>query len=297
MCYNDFSILGDYMKDKNKKKDKNKNSKGYYVFILLIIVIFVLILWSRYISTTGLSVREYAVINEKLPESFNGFKVVHFSDLHYKSTIFESELKKLVEDINELKPDIAVFTGDLIEKREEVNEKDIEILIKYLNMIDTNIGKYAVKGNHDYASLYFDAIFESTDFKVLKNSSELIYYNGNIPIYLVGLDDSLEGKVDLSIINNESDYYSILLSHEPDIYDKVKEYNFDLILAGHSHNGQIRIPFFGAIYKVKGAKKYYDPHYVLDKTEIFISGGLGTSKYKFRFLNKPSYNLYRLYNK
>lgn len=287
------------MEDKNKKKRKNnkKNSNGYYMFMFLIILMFVLVLWSRYISTKGLVVREYAVKNEKIPENFEGFKIVHFSDLHYKSTIYEEELKKLVNDINELKPDIVVFTGDLIEKRVEIDEKDLEIVTKSLNQIDANIGKYAVKGNHDYANLYFDSILENTDFKVLTNSSELIYSNGNTPIYLVGLDDLREGKVDFSVINNEANYYSILITHEPDIYDKVKEYNFDLILAGHSHNGQVRLPLVGSIYKVEGAKKYYDPHYILGDTEMFISGGLGTSKYKFRFLNKPSYNLYRLYKK
>jgi len=287
------------MEDKNKKnkKDKKKNSKGYYMFMFLIILIFVLILWSRYISTTGLIVKEYAVESKNLPENFNGFKIVHLSDLHYKSTIFEKELKKIVNDVNALKPDIIVFTGDLIEKRENVDEKDVDILIKYLNKLDANIGKYAVKGNHDYATIYFDAILESTDFKVLKNSSELIYYDGNTPLYLVGLDDSLKGKVDLSIINNENNYYSILLSHEPDIYEEVQQNNFDLILAGHSHNGQVRLPLFGAVYKIKGSKKYYDPHYILGDTEMFISGGIGTSKYKFRFLNKPSYNFYRLYKK
>lgn len=280
-----------------KQKKKKESSKGYYMFMFLIILIFILILWSRYISTKGLCVREYAVYSDKLPSNFNGFKIVHFSDLHYKSTIFEKELKKLVNDINEVKPDIVVFTGDLIEKREDINDEDLKVLVKYLNKIDARISKYAVKGNHDYANTYFDEVFNETDFKILVNSSELIYYNGNTPIYLVGLDDDLKGNIDYSIINNPDNYYSILLTHEPDIYDNVKSSNFDLVLAGHSHNGQIRIPLFGAVYKVKGAKKYYDEHYILDKTEMFISGGLGTSKYKFRFLNKPSYNLYRLYNK
>jgi len=285
------------MEDKKDKKKKKKSNKGYYLFMFIVISLFVLILWSRYVSTKGLVVREYGVINEKLPESFHGLKVVHFTDLHYKTTIYEEELKTLVENINEVNADIVVFTGDLVDKLVEYNEDDVKTIAKYLNDINVNIGKYAVKGNHDYTSLYFDAVFESTDFKVLKNSSELIYYNGTTPIYLVGLDDSLEGKVDLSIINNENNYYSILLTHEPDIYDDVKEFNFDLILAGHSHNGQVRLPLLGSVYKVNGAKKYYDEHYILNGTEMFISGGLGTSKYKFRFLNKPSFNFYRLYTK
>ena len=280
-----------------KKKNKKKKNKIYFLVMLTIIAIFILILWSRYISTTGLVIREYAVTKEELPQNFNGFKIIHFSDLHYKTTIFEDEMKKLVNTINELKPDVVTFTGDLIDKLVELDEKDIEFLSSELNRIDANIGKFAVKGNHDYSSIYFDAIMEQTDFKVMNNSSELIYYNGNSPIYLVGLDDSLEGNIDYSIINNEQNYYSILMVHEPDVFEKVKNNGFDLMLSGHSHNGQVRIPLIGALVKVNGAKKYYDHHYIIDECELFISGGLGTSKYKFRFLNKPSINFYRFYSK
>lgn len=280
-----------------KKKNKKKKNKIYYLVMLTIIAIFILILWSRYISTTGLVIREYAVTKEELPQNFNGFKIIHFSDLHYKTTIFEDEMKRLVNTINELKPDVVTFTGDLIDKLVELDEKDIEFLSSELNRIDANIGKFAVKGNHDYSSIYFDAIMEQTNFKVMNNSSELIYYNGNTPIYLVGLDDSLEGNIDYSIINNEQNYYSILMVHEPDVFEKVKNNGFDLMLSGHSHNGQVRIPLIGALVKVNGAKKYYDHHYIIDECELFISGGLGTSKYKFRFLNKPSINFYRFYSK
>lgn len=284
------------MKEKNKKIKKDKgNNKSYYFLMIIIVSAFILIMWSRYISTTGLVIRESAVINETLPENFNGFKIVHFSDLHYKTTIFEDEVKTLVNSINELNPDIVTFTGDLVDKFQDLDENDIDVLSRELNRIDANIGKFAIKGNHDYASLYFDAIMEQTDFTVMNNSSELIYYNGNTPIYLVGLDDSLEGNIDYSIINNEQNYYSILMVHEPDVFDDIKDKGFDLMLSGHSHNGQVRIPLIGALVKVNGAKKYYDSHYIINNCEMFISGGLGTSKYKFRFLNKPSYNFYRLY--
>lgn len=282
--------------NKDKKKKNEKSNTLYYLFMIFIICGFVLILWSRYISTTGLRVREYAVSNETLPESFNGFKLVHFTDLHYGTTIMEDELKTLVNTINELKPDIVVFTGDLIDKHVEVSETDVETLTRELNRIEANVGKYTVKGNHDYVSIYFDAIFEGTDFKLLKNTSELIYFNGTTPIYLVGLDDSLEGNIDYSVINNENNFYSILLVHEPDVIDEVKDKNFNLMLSGHSHNGQVRFPLLGAIYSVNGAKKYYDAHYIVDNTELYISGGLGTSKYKFRLLNKPSINFYRFYS-
>ena len=76
----------------------------------------------------------------------------------------------------------------------------------------------------------------------------------------------------------------------------LKQYNIDLFLSGHSHNGQVRIPFIGAVVKPIGAKVYYDEYYQVDETELYISSGIGTSALDFRFLNKPSINLYRLYH-
>ena len=92
--------------------------------------------------------------------------------------------------------------------------------------------------------------------------------------------------------------YQIVLTHEPDISDKIVDnYDIDLILAGHSHNGQIRLPIIGAIYKPPGAKKYYDEHYKIDNTNLYISSGIGVSTINYRFLNKPSINFYLINKK
>ena len=70
----------------------------------------------------------------------------------------------------------------------------------------------------------------------------------------------------------------------------------NLFLAGHSHLGQVRLPFIGSVYNIEGAKKYKEEKYEIDETNLFISGGLGTTKIKYRFLDKPSINFFRLYN-
>lgn len=108
----------------------------------------------------------------------------------------------------------------------------------------------------------------------------------------------MEGTLDLDAAFSYEDdtSYKILLAHEPDVYDKLTKVP-DLMLAGHSHNGQVRIPLAGAIYKTIGAKKYYDPEYSLGDTKMYISGGVGTSKYKVRLFDRPSISLYRLYSK
>ena len=77
----------------------------------------------------------------------------------------------------------------------------------------------------------------------------------------------------------------------------IKKYNYDLVLAGHSHNGQIALPVYGAVFTPENAKEYYKPYYKIDNTLFYISSGVGTTKFDYRFLNKPSFNLYRILKK
>ena len=88
--------------------------------------------------------------------------------------------------------------------------------------------------------------------------------------------------------------YKILLLHEPDAIDDLSVNPFDLILAGHSHAGQVRLPFIGAVILPEGAQKYYDSHYKIENSDLYVSNGLGVSNYNFRLFNTPSYSVYRL---
>lgn len=280
-----------------EKKEKIKGH-GFAKFILVLIIICAgAYYYARYIGTTGLVIREYSVINEKIPESFHGFKIVQFSDTHYGMTTFNEELKNMVSKINSLKPDIVVFTGDLVDYNYNLKDEEKNDIINILSEIDASLGVYAVMGNHDQNTNY-EGILSGANINLLKNKYEYIYNGTNQKIMLIGLDDYLEGTLDLdSAFSYEDDTsYKVLLAHEPDVYDKLTKVP-DLMLAGHSHNGQVRIPLAGAIYKTVGAKKYYDPEYSLGDTKMYISGGVGTSKYKVRLFDKPSISLYRLYSK
>lgn len=280
-----------------KEKEKIKGH-GFAKFILVLIIICAsAYYYARYIGTTGLVIREYSVINEKIPESFHGFKIVQFSDTHYGMTTFNEELKNMVSMINSLKPDIVVFTGDLVDYNYNLKDEEKNDIINILSEIDVSLGVYAVMGNHDQNASY-EGILSGANINLLKNKYEYIYNGTSEKIMLIGLDDYLEGTLDLdSALSYEDDIsYKVLLSHEPDVYDKLTKLP-DLMLAGHSHNGQVRIPLAGAIYKTVGAKKYYDPEYSLDDTKMYISGGVGTSKYKVRLFDRPSISLYRLYSK
>lgn len=282
---------------KNKEKRKGIMAK---LLIVLLIIITIFILYSRFISTKGLVVKEYSITTDKLPLNFDGLKIVQFSDLHYGSTIFKEELKNIVTEINKQNPDIIVFTGDLVENKVVLSEKKINDIINELKKLNPKIETLAIKGNHDYDHDYWKQITDNLDWHILDNTYEYVYKDGLEPIVFVGLDDYTAGSPNyenaFSYINETNqEIYTIVLAHEPDQVLEFKNYSFNLVLAGHSHLGQVRLPFIGALYSPVGAKKYYDDHYKIDDAHMYINGGLGTSTIKFRFFNKPSINLYRFY--
>lgn len=295
-------------------KKKLHLKKKYKVMIVISLVFIALIMWSRYVSTAGLVIKEYKVINNNIPTSFEGLKIVHFTDVHYGRTINNKELEYFVDEVNALKPDLIFFTGDLIDRDTKVTSEIKSEVINILSKLDASIGKYAITGNHDFETKEYDNIIKDSGFIDLDNNYDIIYSSSYETIYIAGLESEIKGHpnvksvteyLDAKVTTGEGEIipandippYKIMLLHTPDTIAKVKNYNFDLVLAGHSHNGQVRLPFVGALLKPVGAKNYYEPYYKINNTDLYISGGLGTSNLNFRFFNKPSFNFYRLVTK
>lgn len=251
----------------------------------------------------GLTTKEYVIMDKDVPDNFDGLKIVHFSDLHYNRAISLNKVKSIVNEINDINPDIVVFTGDLIDRDAIISDNDYDELANILGNIKSKYGKYAVIGNHDYEKDKDGVIkvFHKADFKYLENSYEIIYNKENEKIFIGGLGNVTHNQEDISkmmeYFNDEGNKidYKIILVHEPDIADNiVKDYKVNLILAGHSHNGQVRLPIIGAIYKPPYAKNYYDNYYNLDGTNLYISSGIGVSTINYRLFNHPSINFYRI---
>ena len=272
-----------------EKKIKVKPRRGVKILLFFIIILFLLFIYARYINTKGLVVHERAIISENMNGDYNGFKIIHFSDIHYGRTTFEDDLKKLVEEINMLKPDIIVFTGDLFDYK-SISDKDVELMIKYLSKLEARLFKFAVIGDYDQKYLNeYQTIMKKSNFILLDNSSKLIYDNSSIPINIVGLTNTNE----INELYNTS-YFTITLVHQPDIIKDI--HNSNLVLAGHSMGGQIKIPFIGGMIKKEGAREYIDDYYEVNEQKLYISNGIGTENISFRLFNKPSITLYRLYN-
>jgi len=283
--------------------------RSIVVLIIIVSLLIATLLYSRFIATSGLRVKEYKVASEKITNDYHGLKIVHISDIHYKTTIFEKELERIVNKINLIRPDIVVLTGDLLDRRKEYNRDDKDILIKYLSAIEAPMGKYAITGNHDIYFDFWEEIIEESGFINLNDTFELIYGSME-PIIISGISTNFydDSEIDLKVAEFEEfmsslteddtrPIYSILLKHEPDFIDKLNLDNYDLILIGHSHGGQVRLPFFGKIWTPHGSIKYYDEYYNINDTDLFVSSGLGTSGLRLRFFNRPSFNFYRITNK
>ena len=288
--------------DNEKKSTRNKKIVMLSIKIMIFLIIFLVAFYAyvTYVSTVFIGVREYRVINKKIPDAFNGLKVIQFSDLHFGSTMFNENVDTIVDLINTRNPDIIVFTGDLIDKNYKLESKEQEKLIKKLKSMNAKLGKYAILGDEDNEKI--STIFNQSDFLILRNDYELIYKDENNPILLIGIntkDMDIDKAFDYyNIENHNANIYTMTLVHKPDVVDNIKSsHHSDLYMAGHSHNGNIRIPFIKySLFNVNGAKKYNQDYYKLGDSELYISSGLGTTK-GFRLFCRPSINFYRLSNK
>lgn len=276
--------------------------KKFIKFLLIIILVISLtIVYARYGGTRGLITKEYK-IETNIDNSFDGLKIVHFSDLHYLRITNKETTKNIIKEINILNPDIVVFTGDLIDKDYTPTNTDINDLKELLLSIKSKYGKYSVIGNNDNKIREtIEDIYTNSNFILLNNDYDIIYGNNNDKLFIGGLDTYSYDKSDIDKVmtyftDNEDINYKIILVHEPDYIDIINsKYNdINIVLSGHSHNGQVNIPYVKKLFLPFGSRKYYENHYKVNNTDLYISSGLGESRINFRIFNKPSINFYRI---
>ena len=223
---------------------KDKPKKNFKVLKIIIILLIILFSYMAYFNSFIIKVKEYSLTDSNLPKGFDGLKIAQISDIHYGTSIKEINLKMIVKRLNELKPDVVVFTED------------------------------------------FNDLMTNSGFTYLNDEVGSIYSNASETITFLGIDK------DYTL---ESDTYKIALIHEPDKIDKILDNNYNLVLAGHSHGGEIRLPLLGGLVNYKGATKYKKDEYLLNNTHLYITEGLGTSGINLRLGTTPTINLYRLY--
>lgn len=289
---------------------KNKKNNFFYIklFLGIIFTLCILVLYAHFIEPKIISTNDYVIKSSRITNNFDGFKIVHISDIHYGRMFEKKDLNKLVNKINEYSPDIVVLTGDLIDRDTEINKKTSEEISECLKKIEVSTGKYAISGNHDYKFDEWENIIKNGDFVNLNNTFETIYNDGYEQMVIAGIQTMQYGKETINErVKDSIDYinsfekngpiYNILLMHEPDFIDELENNKFQLILAGHSHAGQIKVPFYGSVILPEYGKKYSEGMYKINNSILYVSNGIGVSNINFRFLNIPSFNVYILAKK
>lgn len=257
--------------------------------------------YAREIEPRLLDINRYTIKHSLIPKSFNHFKIVQFSDTHLGFQYTIKQLDKLVDRINRLQPDMVFFTGDLMDEPNKYSNSDQ--IIPSLSKINAPFGKFAIYGNHDhggYGTDIYKNIMDKSGFILLQNAAQEIKLLDDSRIHLIGLDDAMLGRPDLAnaTVNLPPDTYKILLAHEPDIAELAIDKGIHLQLSGHSHGGQVKIPFIGALITPPYSELYYEGFYELGNAQtpltLYVNRGLGTTRLPFRFLSKPELTLFTL---
>ncbi|HEY1658821.1 MAG TPA: metallophosphoesterase [Candidatus Sulfotelmatobacter sp.] len=228
------------------------------------------------------------------PERMNGFTIALLSDFHYDPIFSRHPLLAAIPMVNNLRPDLIVLTGDFVSVPLTGDEARgalaAEPCAQFLRKLTAPFGLWAVLGNHDVNTdpKFVTRALEGVGIHMLVNQSVPIELDGG-RFWLSGVDDVLSGAADLeaTLRNVPSTEPAILLAHEPDFADDAARYPVDLQLSGHSHGGQVRIPFLGPVYLPELAKKYVLGRYQVGPLPLYTNAGIGTVDAAVRFNCPP----------
>lgn len=245
------------------------------------------LLISLIFSSKKLEVTHYTYSSNRVPTSFDGYKIVQLSDIHCKS--FGNDNQRLIDEINALEPDLILITGDSIDS----SHQDLTPLENLFRGISGTAPIYAISGNHEYdENAPYDALmilYETYGIHNLDNQKVTIT-EGNESIQLVGIDGlNMKAYWDKWFLTQEDlDTFSILLNHYPEQIVYLAQYGYDIILSGHMHGGIIRIPKIGGVIgnKMKLFPTYDAGKYTAITTTMYVSRGLGDARIP-RINNRP----------
>ena len=281
----------------NETEKNKKSSIVINVLIIIFILVICLLMYAKYVGTKGIRVHEYKIASNNIPINFSGIKIIYFSDFLYNGKEDIEMIEEAVKKINELKPDIVLFGGGLINDGYKINDQEKEKFQQELQKINATLGKYAVLSNTDKDPV--NTILENSGYNLLENKMEKIYNKDLTPICLVGISSYILGSYNITdsfkYLSDET-CYTISFTHEADIIDKILALpnKPNLFLAGNSLGGEINIPFYGGLFRREGNTKYYEEYYDINGIQIYISSGFGVNETGMRFNNKPSFNFFRL---
>jgi uncharacterized protein len=231
---------------------------------------------------SGFEITYHRIRLEVLPDAFRGFRIIQLSDIHHGVFLPGEILRHVVETVNELKPDLVAVTGDFV----TYSRAYIDPVSEILASVKANHGVFAVLGNHDFrvGAEEISQSLERSGIEVLRNTHTRLRRRGQ-SLYLAGIDDwNYRPDLPRAIRGIPSDASTILLSHNPAIIRAAAKENIGLVLSGHTHGGQVNLPFLGTIWGRTPEKLRFKVGWArLGRTQIYVSRGIGTIVLPLRF--------------
>jgi predicted MPP superfamily phosphohydrolase len=233
-----------------------------------------------------------------LAEEFNGFTIVQLSDFHYDPYCSVHPIRAAVHLANSLTPDLVVLTGDFVTMPVWGRERHrwrqalqaADPCAQLLQALKARHGVLASLGNHDEASDpdYVEQSLKRVDIPVLRNQSVPIQRNGK-RLWIAGVNDVIGGEADLGLALKgiAASEPKVLLCHEPDFADRAAHFPVDLQLSGHSHGGQVLLPFVGALYLPPLGRKYPWGLRQIGEMKLYTNAGIGTIRLPMRWNCPP----------
>lgn len=255
--------------------------------LILILIIIILIPFCLY-QNKHLVITTYTYESEKLGADLDGYRIVQISDLH--NAEFGKENKKLLEIIRSCSPDIIVITGDLVDS----NHTNVERAVAFVKEAVKIAPVYYVTGNHEYwldpseNEQMMQGILAAGAYDL--DDEAVRIEKGDSSFMLAGLDDQhLSDETLKSLLQEQKNELFIVLAHEPQYLQNYANTGADLVLTGHAHGGQIRLPFVGGIVAPDQGflPEYTSGQYNSADTEMIVSRGLGNSIIPVRLFNYP----------
>ena len=282
---------------------KKPNKKT--VLIVSVLVILCLGIWTLW-GNIALEVNEYEIVSDRIPQGFDGFRIAQVSDLHNKD--FGEGYGQLLTLLSQINPDIIVVTGDLIDSR----QTDLDIALEFAWQAGKIARVYYVSGNHEARVPEYEdlktglvkagvVILENQKIQITREGESITLMGIEDPSfqedYLFGDSESVARQA-IEDLQNESDGYTILLSHRPELFDLYVETKMDLVFSGHAHGGQFRLPFIGGLVAPNQGffPKYDVGQFTEENTTMIVSRGVGNSIIPIRFNNRPEIVLVTLRN-
>ena len=251
--------------------------------------------YSFVIETEWIDIQRIKLTLPNLPKEFDGYRLVQISDIHFDDWMVPSKFSRIVDLVNQEKPDTIAITGDIITTNQQHNKEEI---IREFKRFTPKNKTYAILGNHDHWTnpTLVSHIYEKSGIKDLSNKVQSIRA-GNSHLYLCGLDDYWERKTQLekTLENLPKDGCAILMVHEPDYAEiSAQTGRFDLQISGHSHGGQVSIPLLGPPIVPPYSEKYPSGLYEVQGMYLYTNRGIGMIKPRIRFNYRPEITVYKL---